>query len=199
MNPPGKSITCILLGDSLSGKSSFLMRFFKNKFSDSFMTTIGMDKEIKVIKINKQIYHFNLWDTAGEERYRSLPINYFHKADGIFLLFDTNNSTSLENIEIWVDDIIDKCKENKNLKIYLIGNKIDLERKVLKEDAIKLAKKLNIKYFESSNKLNLNIYEIVSHMIMECYENTHSGNNEVIEQKLFKAVENKNKKRGCCK
>ena len=198
MNPPGKSITCILLGDSLSGKSSFLMRFFKNKFSDSFMTTIGMDKEVKVIKINKQIYHFNLWDTAGEERYRSLPMNYFQKADGIFLLFDINNSNSFENIEMWVNDVIDKSKENKHLKIYLIGNKIDLKRKVLKEDAIKLAKKLDIKYFESSNKLNLNIYEIVSHMIMECYENTRNGN-EIIGQKLFKAVENKNKKRGCCK
>lgn len=195
---PVKAITCILLGDSLSGKSSFLMRYFKNKFSDSFMTTIGMDKEVKVIKINKQIYHFNLWDTAGEERYRSLPMNYFQKADGIFLLFDINNSNSFENIEMWVNDVIDKSKENKHLKIYLIGNKIDLKRKVLKEDAIKLAKKLDIKYFESSNKLNLNIYEIVSHMIMECYENTRNGN-EVIGQKLFKAVENKNKKRGCCK
>jgi small GTP-binding protein len=171
------------------------MRYFKNKFSDSFMTTIGMDKEVKVIKINKQIYHFNLWDTAGEERYRSLPMNYFQKADGIFLLFDINNSNSFENIEMWVNDVIDKSKENKHLKIYLIGNKIDLKRKVLKEDAIKLAEKLGIKYFESSNKLNLNIYEIVSHMIKECCSSAQIDN-ETKGAKIF--IGEEKKKRKCC-
>lgn len=194
-NTPGKRITCILLGDSHAGKSSFLMRYFKNKFSDAFMTTIGMDKEVKLIKINNQLYHFNLWDTAGEERYRSLPTNYFQRANGIFLLFDINNKTSFENIEKWVDDIIDKSKDNKNLIIYLIGNKIDLERKVLKEDAIQLASKLNIKYFESSNKLNLNIYEIVSHMIMECCSSAQSDN-ETKGAKIF--IGEEKKKRKCC-
>ena len=194
-NIPGKRITCILLGDSHSGKSSFLIRYFKNKFSEAFMTTIGMDKEVKLIKINNQLYHFNLWDTAGEERYRSLPTNYFQRANGIFLLFDINNKTSFENIEKWVDDIIDKSKDNKNLIIYLIGNKIDLERKVLKEDAIQLASKLNIKYFESSNKLNLNIYEIVSHMIMECCSSAQIVN-ETKGAKIF--IGEEKKKRKCC-
>ena len=194
-NIPGKRITCILLGDSHSGKSSFLIRYFKNKFSEAFMTTIGMDKEVKLIKINNQLYHFNLWDTAGEERYRSLPTNYFQRANGIFLLFDINNKTSFENIEKWVDDIIDKSKDNKNLIIYLIGNKIDLERKVLKEDAIQLASKLNIKYFESSNKLNLNIYEIVSHMIMECCSSAQIDN-ETKGAKIF--IGEEKKKRKCC-
>ena len=168
---PEGTISCILIGDSETGKSSFLIRYFKNEFSLTFLTTIGTDKEVKLIKINNKIYKFVLWDTAGQERFRSIPGKYFQNAHGIFLLYDVSKKQSFENIERWMEDVKNNISANKVINLYLIGNKIDLNREVTKEEGIDMAENLKIKYFECSNKLNLNINEIMSHMIMDCYNN----------------------------
>ena len=168
---PEGTISCILIGDSETGKSSFLIRYFKNEFSYTFLTTIGTDKEVKMIKINDKLYKFVLWDTAGQERFRSIPGKYFQNAHGIFLLFDVNNRDTFNDVEKWMDDVKNNISSTKKTNIYLIGNKIDLGRKVTKEEGLEIANKFGIKYFECSNKLNLNITEIMSNMIMDCYKN----------------------------
>ena len=105
---PEGTISCILIGDSETGKSSFLIRYFKNEFSYTFLTTIGTDKEVKMIKINDKLYKFVLWDTAGQERFRSIPGKYFQNAHGIFLLFDVNNRDTFNDVEKCVRKFIFK-------------------------------------------------------------------------------------------
>ena len=82
------TIRVVLLGDSMVGKTAFLTRYFKNTFTETFLSTIGIDDETKFIKINDEKCKLIIWDTAGQERFRSLPKKYYQNADGIFLLFD---------------------------------------------------------------------------------------------------------------
>ena len=114
---PEGTISCILIGDSETGKSSFLIRYFKNEFSYTFLTTIGTDKEVKMIKINDKLYKFVLWDTAGQERFRSIPGKYFQNAHGIFLLFDVNNRDTFNDVEKYDKKLV--LNNNKEMKVVL--------------------------------------------------------------------------------
>ena len=138
-----------------------------------------MDNIKQTIKIKNKIYKLTIWDTVGQERYRSLPKKYYQNVNGILLLFDLNEKKSFENISHWIENINDNIKrrfteESNNLIITLIGNKIDLERKVNSEEINKLIKELNIKYFEVSCKLNINVYDSITYNIIQCTNNLNN-------------------------
>ena len=171
------TINLILIGESEVGKSCFFTRYYENKFSENFITTVGIDKGIKIIKIKDTIYKLNLWDTAGQERFRSLPERYFQNADGVLLLFDISNKNSFENVDIWVESIKKSVKSSTSKNVFLIGNKIDLERVIKKEEAIKKADDYGFKYFEASCKINMNLTEIMARMIYSCYKSLDKNQN----------------------
>ena len=85
------TINCIIIGETEVGKSNFLMRYFRDRFNDYYLTTVGIDKTI--------------WDTAGQERFRCIPAKYYQNADGILLVFDVNCKKSFINVDVWVEDI----------------------------------------------------------------------------------------------
>ena len=165
------SVNIILIGDSGVGKSNLFSRYFQNKFEEIFISTIGLDKKTKLIKYKNKFYNVNISDTAGQERFRSLPIKYYKNADGALLLFDVADKDSFQNVELWMKDIKNNSRSSKQA-LYLIGNKIDLPNRVIsQDDAKELAEKLNLPYYEMSCKLNINIYEIISRLIVECINN----------------------------
>ena len=196
-------LSFILIGDTEVGKTCFFNRYFKDTFSLEFLSTIGIEKESKLVKINQEIYKITLWDTAGQERFKSLPRKYYQNADGIFLLFDVTKEDTFNNVSNWINDV----KENSNLKIgdgqekvtiFLIGNKIDShERIISREQGEKLASSLGIKYYEISCKINMNISEVMSRMIMESYMKTNHIDNCFIISK-DKIGKKQEKKGGCC-
>ena len=186
------TINCILIGESEVGKSSFLLRYFRDLFSESFLTTVGIDKETKIIKINDNTYRFTLWDTAGQERFRSLPIKFYQNADGILLVFNVNDRKSFNNINVWVDDFKKSIKKHTYKNIFLIGNKIDLKRDVTKKEAIEKAKELGMKYFEVSCKINMNICDVMNRLIYLCYPTVESTKGDKLNKKK------KKKEGGCC-
>ena len=213
-----KTITLILIGDTNVGKTCFFTRFNKNQFPERFLSTIGMDKYIKFYKYKDELYKIIIWDTAGQDRFKSLPKKYYQNADGIFIFFDVSNKESFNDVSIWMNEINDNTKfeeseekkvengENKIL-VYLIGNKIDkLNRKVSKEEAEEKATFYGIKYFEISCKLNMNIAEISSRMVNDCvdkYEERKEEKAEVNTSESFtlrhiKKGKINNKNRGCC-
>ena len=197
------ALSFILIGDSTVGKTCFLLRYFKNQFNEVFLSTIGIDKEIKHVKVGNDTYKLTLWDTAGQERFKCLPKKYYQNADGVLLLFDVTNEETFNNVTNWMKDV----KENSNkegkqsdIALYLIGNKIDKsnERVITKELAETQAKSLGMKYFEVSCKINLNVTEVMARMIMEC----HMKANHI--ENCFKLAPTKSsanggeKKKGCC-
>ena len=203
-----KSISLILVGDTTVGKTNFLLRYSKNVFKSIHIASIGMEKDLKSLRINgNNYYKLVLWDTAGQERFRSLPKKYYRNIDGVLLIFDVNSRDSFEDVSNWMKDINENAfkaqeegNENKStdIMIYLIGNKIDMinegERKVTKEEAEKLADDLGVKYFEISCKWNLNIEEVMARIILDCSESSRTIIHNIIR---LKQNETK-KKKGCC-
>lgn len=199
-------MTCILIGDSSVGKSCLINRFFKNKFTDKFLTTMGIDKHSKIIKIDNTEYKLDFWDTAGQERYRSLPKKYYQNADGIFILFDVTNEESFKNVQYWLGNIKECLGDNneKLISLFLIGNKIDLDNRVIsREDAENFSNNLGLKYYETSAKINLNVNEVISRMILECHM-TLNNINDVFTKSTKSTIktqlnnEVKKDEGGCC-
>ena len=176
----------LFLGSQSVGKTSFIQKFYHNKFLDNTLITLGIDVIRTIGELNGNLIKIELWDTAGQEKLRSIPKKYYSKADGFFLLFDVTDRKSFNEITGWIEDIrgqrgIDKGdnfqKQSIDEVLLLIGNKIDKieDRKVSKEEANNLAKKYNVKYYEMSCKQGINIYEIFCQII---YEASSKNNKE---------------------
>jgi small GTP-binding protein len=120
-----------------------------------------MELYSKIETINDKDVKIKIWDTAGQEQFRSLTRNFFHNTEGVFLIYDVTNMNSFEQVKTWMGCIHDNAAEN--VKVVLIASKIDLEneRVVSPEDGKNLSKYLKIDYFETSALKNINIREAV--------------------------------------
>jgi len=147
----------LLIGDSGVGKSSLLLRFADNTFSDSFIATIGVDFKIRTIDINGAQVKLQIWDTAGQERFRTITSSYYRGAHGIIVVYDITNPDSFQNVRKWLQEINRYASEN--VQKILVGNKADLvsERKVSYEDAKELADELGVNFLETSAKNASNV------------------------------------------
>ena len=157
----------LLLGDSTVGKTCFLLRYCDKAFEDAHLTTVGLDYRLKnmVLKNEKNV-KLQIWDTAGQDRFRAITKNYYKGANGIILIYDVTNLQSYENVKNWIAQI--KESANQNVIIYLVGNKIDIkeeDRCVKTEDGKKLAEEFKLPFFESSAKNGININEIFEQIV----------------------------------
>lgn len=197
-----KTINMIFIGNSTVGKTSLYLRFNKNFYKDSFISTIGIDHSIKTYKYKNELYKINLCDTAGQDRYRTLPKKYYINANGVFLLFDLSNKESFNDVSVWMNEVkqhLGNTKDNKGPIIYLVGNKLDIVKRVIsKEQAEDKASFYGIKYYEISCKLNINVQEVYSRMIVDCSKNiVDKGEQEHFQIKIEKKKKTKSNKL-CC-
>ena len=183
----------LLLGDSTVGKTCFLLRYTDDTFLDVHMATIGLDYRLKTMILNDQkIVKVQLWDTAGQDKFRAITRNYYKGAKGIILIYDVTNIKSYENIKKWINEIKEEISEN--VTIVLIGNKIDNEnqRKISREQGEKLANDYNVTFFETSAKTGQGINESVFYLVQKIVENDPEL------KKRGKNLKIKNKKKSCC-
>ena len=142
-NKKNKIILKILtLGDSAVGKSALLVRYTQNKFNSGYLSTVGIDYQSKKINYQNRDIEMQIWDSAGQEKYRAISKQYYKKANGILLLYDVTSRESFLGIKEWIRDINNMVTMKPSL--ILVGNKIDLERKVLTEEGEELSKKYNM-------------------------------------------------------
>ena len=157
----------IIIGDSAVGKSNILLRYIHDKFNEEFQSTIGVEFGAKNIKIEDKIYRIQIWDTAGQETFRSITRAYYKNSVCACVVYDITNRNSFQNIKSWIED----CKKQspKSVFLVLIGNKIDLEnkREVSYEEGSIYAQKNGMLFFETSAKTGKNIEEI---FIQSSYE-----------------------------
>lgn len=151
-------IKLLLLGDSNVGKSSLLMRFSEGTFSPDLRGNAGIDVKTKYIDIQNKKIKLELWDTAGHERFRTISSKYYKGAMGIILVYDVSERNSFENVEEWISQINEETTAGE-IEILLVGNKIDLERSVQKEEGEFLSKKYKIPFIETSAKEANNVEE----------------------------------------
>ena len=185
----------LLLGDSEVGKSCFLMRYSDNVFVENYITTIGLDYKLKSVKLDSgKTIKVQLWDTAGQDKYRTIAKNYFKGSHGILLLYDVTKQSSFQSIRDWIQDIREEVSQKAI--IFLIGNKIDLvdKRKISKEKGIELAEEYKLPFFEASAKSGENVDEVFKALYKKISE-VYGDLEKEMGTKLNKRKKNKRK---CC-
>ena len=163
----------ILIGDSSVGKSNILSKYLKNEFDENSRATVGVEFGTKNILINGKKIKIQIWDTAGEERYRSITSAYYKGAKGAFIVYDITRKQTFDDIDKWRNELVNSC--NKEVTIMLIGNKCDLEdqRKVSFEEGKEMCEKYELEYFmeiSAKREINNNFMEIAAISLFKDYE-----------------------------
>ena len=198
------TLKLLIIGDSRVGKTSLLLNYVEKIFPEAHISTLGVEyKEKEIIKDN-YIIRLQIWDTAGEERFRSITKSIYRNANGILFVCDITNRESFKNIKNWIKDA---DNVDKDIKGIIIGNKIDLdnERVVSVEDLEETGKKYDMPFIETSAKTRMNVNKCFEVLIDELFKNKNAD--EIKEEYLRK---NKNdlsistkktnvkEKGGCC-
>lgn len=151
----------IVIGDSFTGKTCLSAKALKDQFQIDYSATIGFEFLSTNIKFNDKICKLQVWDTCGQEIYRSLIINFYRSASLAILVFSIDNRESFENLSIWLKEVKTNC--NPDIKIILCATKADLEgkRTVSKEEAERFKSEYELNfYIETSSKTGLNAKEV---------------------------------------
>ena len=164
-------IKALLLGDSNVGKTLLIGKFIDNEFSENTLNTIGLDLKCTSIIINNKKISLQIWDTAGQEKYKSMTTSYYRGVNIIFIVYDVTNQESFNHVKNWIADI-DKFAKINVMKV-LVGNKIDLidKRVISKEEGINLSKKYKIKFFETSAMLGEGVKEMFETICIDYTKN----------------------------
>ena len=215
----------IVVGNQSTGKSCILNRFVNETFEENYQATIGLDFQSKNITIHDQDVRLILYDTAGQEKFRSLIPMYIREAQIILFIYDVSDKESFDSIPRWIQDVLDV--KNTDPVLVLIGNKIDLEkeRKVTYEEGKRFAEQNNFIFQEVSAKTGKNfdtlfevqIYESIynkfknefdkrekigyedDHVNYEINEYTNKNNdNKVKLESNINNNQNVKKKKKCC-
>ena len=152
----------LLIGDSGVGKSCLLLRFADDTYTESYISTIGVDFKIRTIELDGKTIKLQIWDTAGQERFRTITTSYFRGAQGIVLVYDVTDRRSFESIRNWISQIQQHADVHVN-KI-LLGNKCDMldEKVVSTEEGQKLATEFGMEFWETSAKNDVNVEQSFS-------------------------------------
>ena len=151
----------IIVGDTGVGKSCLLLRFSEDRFNENHDVTIGVEFGTRTLKIDDQAIKLQIWDTAGQESYRSITRSFYRRADGVILVYDVTARHTFENCKHWMDEI--KQNTNSDVVIYLIGNQADLvntgqNQEVSASDAEAFVRSNNLSGFmETSAKSGINV------------------------------------------
>lgn len=190
----------IIVGDMGVGKSCILLRFSENTFSEHHVVTLGVDFGTKQMVVDGQAVKLQIWDTAGQESFRSITKSFYRRADGILLVYDATTYSSFKNSGYWLDEI--KKNTPQEVVIYLIGNQVDLvgsedgKRQVTFEEGqnMKESKKLN-GFLEISAKTGFNVSETFEAFVRQLLKNRHNQEYATMTLDPHKL---KKKKKKCC-
>jgi len=157
----------LLIGDSGVGKSCLLLRFADDTYTESYISTIGVDFKIRTVELESKVIKLQIWDTAGQERFRTITSSYYRGAHGIIVVYDVTDQDSFNNVKTWLNEIDRYASENVNK--LLVGNKCDLTAKkvVDYQTAKAFADELGIPFLETSAKNATNVEQAFMTMAQE--------------------------------
>ena len=165
----------LILGDATVGKTSILVRYIDNKFEKDSLATLGVDVKYKYVTLDNKKIRMNIWDTAGQDRFRNIAKNYFKGANAVIFVFDVNNKNTLDKIKFWIDNV--KENSSEDLIEVIVGNKIDIDGKheVTKEEMESLGEKTGMETFETSAKTGEGINEVFTYLVNQLIQNSNIG------------------------
>jgi len=190
----------VLIGDSGVGKTSLLQRFAEQYFSDTHITTIGVDFKLRTIQVGDKRVKLQVWDTAGQEKFRVITKTYYRNAAGIIIAYDVTNGESFVNTKRWIEEVKNNCGDD-GVPIVLVGNKCDSPSRVVSfDDQQDYAKFMNLKFFETSAKENINVDDVfmeLTKLVLQRQERNKVINSPTIV--IGSSSNTKHKKVNCCK
>eukprot|EP00698_Gefionella_okellyi_P016711 TRINITY_DN479_c0_g1_i2.p1 TRINITY_DN479_c0_g1~~TRINITY_DN479_c0_g1_i2.p1 ORF type:complete len:201 (+),score=13.06 TRINITY_DN479_c0_g1_i2:43-645(+) len=142
----------LLVGDSAVGKSSLVLRFVDDTFEEDTAATIGLDFKVTFLKLQKKRVKLTIWDTGGQERFRTLTSSYYRNAQGIILVYDVSRPETFKNVEAWLEEVETYCPTKDVVKM-LVANKIDRSDRVIsREQGTVFARQHGMLFIETSAK-----------------------------------------------
>eukprot|EP01118_Nematostelium_gracile_P006188 TRINITY_DN1990_c0_g1_i2.p1 TRINITY_DN1990_c0_g1~~TRINITY_DN1990_c0_g1_i2.p1 ORF type:complete len:203 (+),score=51.51 TRINITY_DN1990_c0_g1_i2:96-704(+) len=157
----------LVVGETGVGKSCLLLKYVEGSFTETFISTIGVDFKMKTVGINDKKVKLQIWDTAGQERYRTIVNSFYRGAHGILLCFDLTDVNSFLRVQHWLGEIGRLAPEG--IPIVLAGTKSDLTKKrmVDNKEAVATAEKHHLKYVETSSKTGDNVDDVFATLAAE--------------------------------
>ena len=183
------SFKIIIIGDSGVGKSCLSIKASRNYFEDFYSPTVGFEFLTFNVKVEDQNIKLQIWDTCGQEVYRSLISSFYRSASLAIIVYSIDNEESFINIDKWLNDV--KSQSNPDVKIFVIGNKVDLEdkREVTKEAGEKFKQDHKLSYFtETSAKTGFNVQNVFIEVAKELYKQHEEIKNRVSRPGSMTAV-----------
>jgi Ras and EF-hand domain-containing protein len=180
---PDRMYKVVFVGNSNVGKTTLVNRLCMGEFR-SFSATIGVDFRVKLVSVDNQLVSLQLWDTAGQEKYRKfgLTSQYYRKADGVILVYDVTSKESFMDIREWISCVERATGEDASMSVMVLGNKVDLvqpkDRSTLESNGKcvplhsgeSLAKQMEAQYFEVSAKTGYNIDEACATFVRTLFD-----------------------------
>ena len=172
----------IIIGDSGVGKSCLALKAIKDFFDDYYSPTVGFEFMTYISKVEEVNVKLQIWDTCGQEAYRSLITSYYRNSSLAIIVYSIDSEESFQNIETWINDV--KTQSNPDIKMVLIGNKNDLEgeRKVSKEEGERFCTDHNLSLFmETSAKTGFNskkLFDEVAKILYQEYKTVKANGNK---------------------
>eukprot|EP00747_Dinoflagellata_sp_TGD_P189749 gnl/TRDRNA2_/TRDRNA2_50475_c0_seq1.p1 gnl/TRDRNA2_/TRDRNA2_50475_c0~~gnl/TRDRNA2_/TRDRNA2_50475_c0_seq1.p1 ORF type:complete len:211 (+),score=43.26 gnl/TRDRNA2_/TRDRNA2_50475_c0_seq1:80-712(+) len=164
----------IIIGDTGVGKSCLLLQFTDNRFRPSHDVTIGVEFGSRMLSIEDKQIKLQIWDTAGQESFRSITRSYYRGASGALLVYDITRRDTFTHIAQWLEEA--RKHANPNIAIVLIGNKADLDgRQVSYEEGAEFARENGLMFRETSAKTAQNVEEAFVQTARKIFENIKSG------------------------
>lgn len=165
----------LLIGDSGVGKSCLLLRFADDTYTESYISTIGVDFKIRTIQMDGKVIKLQIWDTAGQERFRTITSSYYRGAHGIIVVYDVTDQVSFNNVKQWMQEIQRyACDSVCRL---LVGNKSDLvEKKMVDTNTAKeYSESMGVPFLETSAKNSVNVEQAFMTMAGEIKKHQGPG------------------------
>ncbi|XP_032238048.1 GTP-binding protein ypt2 isoform X2 [Nematostella vectensis] len=191
----------LVLGDSGVGKTCLIFRFAEDIFSDSYISTIGIDCRSRVVDLDGQRIRLQIWDTAGQERFRTLTSAYYRGAMGILLVYDITTEDSFKHISQWLQNIEDNA--SPNVCKVLLGNKLDAEdeRVIDAQRGRSVGEDNNLEFYEASARTGENVQQAFMAVARKIKEQRERQGMRFQYNEGFAPItgeEEKTQSRGCC-
>ena len=193
----------IIIGDGGVGKSNLLLRYSHGQFNPEYQVTIGVEFGLKDVDIGNNTFRIQIWDTAGQENFKSITRSYFKNSICAIICYDITRKDSFDNVTSWIED----CKSNcyKSVHMVLVGNKTDLndKRVVSTDEGKELADKFGISFYETSAKTGENVNKVFEESLDEISKQIEQGKFDFEDEcGISKGTKisnvNKKKKKKCC-
>ncbi|XP_052858618.1 GTP-binding nuclear protein Ran-like [Drosophila gunungcola] len=144
---------CVLVGDGGTGKTSFVKRHQTGEFEKKYVATLGVEVHPLIFHTNRGAIRFNVWDTAGQEKFGGMRDGYYIQGQCAVIMFDVSSRITYKNVPNWHRDLVHNCE---GIPIVLCGNKVDIMDRKVKAQSIGFHRKNNLQYYDISAKSNLN-------------------------------------------